>query len=184
MRVIAGQMGGRRLFSVKGMETRPTADRVKEALFNVLAHRVIDARCLDLFAGTGSLGIEALSRGAKEVLWIEKDRRAYEIIQKNLQMLKLQERGKIIQEDVFRACNRLKDAGESFDLIFADPPYHKALLPALLEQLPKGLLRENGTIVLESHRDEKVPYQVGLLEKKREDRYGDTVLHYYQQEEM
>ncbi|KAB2954455.1 16S rRNA (guanine(966)-N(2))-methyltransferase RsmD [Heliorestis acidaminivorans] len=185
MRVIAGQAGGRRLFAVKGLNTRPTADRVKEAMFNVLAHRVQSAQCLDLFAGTGSLGLEALSRGAQSVLWVEKDRRAYQVIQKNIENLGMHNKGKILQQDVFQVCKRLLQEGEKFDLIFADPPYHREILPLLLQSLNEkpGLLTEKGTIILESHRDEKVPNKVGRLEKRREDAYGDTVLHYYQWEE-
>ncbi|MDD2420577.1 MAG: 16S rRNA (guanine(966)-N(2))-methyltransferase RsmD [Heliobacteriaceae bacterium] len=182
MRVIAGQARGRRLATIKGWETRPTADRVKEAIFNVLGWRVTGARCLDLFAGSGALGIEALSRGAVSVHLVEKNRGASRIISKNLSATGLTG-GVVWQRDVFFACRQLLAAGQSFDLIFADPPYGRGLLPSVVESVAAGLLTASGTLVLESGRDDMVPLLVGKMVKRRSDRYGDTVIHYYQGED-
>ncbi|MTV47655.1 16S rRNA (guanine(966)-N(2))-methyltransferase RsmD [Heliobacillus mobilis] len=179
MRIIAGQARGRRLAAVKGSKTRPTADRVKEALFNVLAGRIPDAQCLDLFAGTGALGLEALSRGAEQVYWVEKDHDACRIIQKNMDTTGLAN-GTILRQDVYSACRTLLQQGKRFDLIFADPPYKQNLLPAVLELVAAGLLSADGVLILETSRDETLPERIGRLGHLRSNRYGDTMIHYYQ----
>lgn len=180
MRIIGGQARGHRLSAVRGRDiTRPTADRVKEAIFNVLGGRVIDAKCLDLFAGTGALGLEALSRGAAFVHWVEKNREACQVIRKNIDATGLTQ-GIIIQQDVPVACRRFSEQSKHFDLIFSDPPYGKDLLPAVIHFASLGLLAPKGTLVLESGRDEELPPCCGNIVKRRSDRYGDTVVHYYQ----
>ncbi|MCW2278406.1 16S rRNA (guanine(966)-N(2))-methyltransferase RsmD [Heliophilum fasciatum] len=183
MRVIAGQARGHRLVAVKGWQTRPTTDRVREALFNVLGHRVLGAHCLDLYAGTGALGIEALSRGAAYVYWVEKAKAAWQVIEKNRQTTKMLQ-GEIVKRDVYVACQQWLAEGRSFDLIFADPPYHQGQLLPLLPLMARGLLAPSGTLVLESASDEELPEMVDHLRKRRSDRYGDTVLHYYQWDDL
>ncbi|MBM7867030.1 16S rRNA (guanine(966)-N(2))-methyltransferase RsmD [Heliobacterium gestii] len=181
MRIISGQARGHRLVSVKGWETRPTADRVKEALFNVLAGRCLEAQCLDLFAGTGALGLEALSRGAAFVYWVEKNPAACATIVKNIQSTRL-DRGKVLKQDVRQACQRLLAEGKRFDLIFADPPYKRELWLPVLEMAAAGLLAPEGVLIMESSRDEGLPEQFGSLSRRKQDRYGDTMIHYYQWE--
>ena len=155
MRVIAGQHKGRRLFSPKGQIIRPTADRVKQFMFDVLAYEITAANVLDLFAGTGNLGIEALSRGAEHVVFVEVNRTAVTAIERNVELLHLNNRVSLIQSDVIAYIRRLEFTVNTFDLIFADPPYdYKELDPLIQAIAEKKLLNKNGCFVLE-HRTTK-----------------------------
>ncbi len=163
MRVVGGYLGGRRLLTVPGKETRPTSDRVKEALFGMLGERVEGARVLDLFAGTGALGIEALSRGAREATFVEADPAAVAAIRANLAATGLAG-GTVVVADALRF---LRDAGGHFDLAFVDPPYSFAAWADVLERLPAAVA------VLESRR----PVEPGPgWEVTRSARYGDTAV--------
>jgi 16S rRNA (guanine966-N2)-methyltransferase len=174
MRVIAGRAGGVRLVSPK-TSVRPTMDRVKAAIFSSLGETVIAARVLDLFAGTGALGIEALSRGAESALFVEEDRQSIAAIEKNLE--KTGSKGRIRQQDVF---SFLKSAGpENFRIIFADPPYEQMksgerFTEKLMadQALPK-LLEPDGIFVLEKRPSENLP-ETTLWELKRQKTYGAT----------
>jgi len=175
MRVIAGSAGGIRL-AVPKRGVRPTMDRVKAAIFSSLGDAVVGARVLDLFAGSGALGIEALSRGASSVVFVEEDRQSAEIINGNLAKTKL--KGRVRQQDVFDFVRRASGA-EMFDIIFADPPYEKTkdgerFTEKLLanEQLAQ-LMDADGIFVLEKQPDEALPEmkQWRLLRQKR---YGAT----------
>ena len=175
MRIIAGTSGGIRLFVPKS-ELRPTMDRVKAAIFSSLGERVIGARVLDLFAGTGALGIEALSRGAASATFVERDPRALAAIERNLAQAKLT--GRIRKEDVFAFLSRPGPA-ETYDLIFADPPYERSQpgpsFTSLLlhnHHLPLRLTTE-GLFVLEKRPDEKLP-PTDLWEVTRRRAYGAT----------
>jgi 16S rRNA (guanine966-N2)-methyltransferase len=175
MRVIAGSAGGIRL-AVPKRGVRPTMDRVKAAIFSSLGDAVAGARVLDLFAGSGALGIEALSRGASSVLFVEEDRQSAEIIERNLAKTKL--RGRVRQQDVF---NFLRHAGgaETFQIIFADPPYEKtkhgdSYTERLVtnEMLPR-LLDSSGVFVLEKRPAETLP-EMQLWRLVRQKTYGAT----------
>jgi len=174
MRVIAGRAGGVRLVSPKA-GVRPTMDRVKAAIFSSLGEMVIGARVLDLFAGTGALGIEALSRGADSAVFVEEDRQSIAAIEKNLAKTGFKER--IRQQDVF---SFLKNAGpEQFRIVFADPPYEtmksaERFTEKLLdnEHLP-NLVESNGIFVLEKPPSEKIP-EIKLWELVRQRQYGAT----------
>ncbi|MGI8956159.1 MAG: 16S rRNA (guanine(966)-N(2))-methyltransferase RsmD [Chthoniobacterales bacterium] len=175
MRVIAGTSGGIRLFVPKN-EIRPTMDRVKAAIFSSLGERVIGARVLDLFAGTGALGIEALSRGAASAMFVESDRQAIAAIERNLAQTRLS--GRIRKQDVFDFLNYASTA-ESHDLIFADPPYDKSQLgdsfSRLLlrnDRLPARLTNE-GIFVFEKRPGERLP-TTDLWEVLRRKTYGAT----------
>lgn len=175
MRVIAGRFGGRRLSAPRGSATRPTADRVREALFSMLGDIEGDS-VLDLFAGTGALGIEALSRGAAEVIFVERDRHALQALRGNLAALGLSQQvrpqAQVRVKDALKALDDAISGGEKFDLIFLDPPYAHAgdLGPRLALQLPK-VLSQGGLTVVESDRRE--PLQIGLP-VRRQRLYGDT----------
>ena len=146
MRIIAGKAKGRTLATLKGMHTRPTADRVKEAIFSVLGDRVSDARVLDAFAGSGALGLEAISRGAAEAWFMEKDRAAAEICAKNIAALGFFA-CHLLRGDCLKLLPKLSSAGEPacFDLIFADPPYNRGLLNPLLSLIAEdGWLSKTG----------------------------------------
>jgi 16S rRNA (guanine966-N2)-methyltransferase len=133
MRVIAGEAKGRRLFSVPGESTRPITDRVKTSLFNILAGQVEEARFLDLFAGTGGVGIEALSRGASEAVFVERDERALATIRRNLEVTGLSTRARVVRHDVFKFIAGY--SGEPFDIIHVAPPQYKGLWARTLRAL-------------------------------------------------
>ncbi|MCI9198538.1 MAG: 16S rRNA (guanine(966)-N(2))-methyltransferase RsmD [Lachnospiraceae bacterium] len=150
MRVIAGKARSLKLMTPPGMDTRPTTDRTKETLFNILQPEIGGARFLDLFSGSGAIGIEALSRGAAFAVFVEKDRAAAECIKKNLAFTKLGDNGQILRKDVGAALKSL-EKGEPFDLIFMDPPYGRGLERQVLEYLAhSSLLAEEGTVVVEA----------------------------------
>jgi|HubBroStandDraft_4_1064222.scaffolds.fasta_scaffold07850_6 16S rRNA (guanine966-N2)-methyltransferase len=174
MRVIAGRYGGRRLQAPRGRTTRPTSDRVREALFAMLGE-VQGTRVLDLFAGTGALGIEAISRGARQAVFVERDRGAIEAIEANIGALGLSgEQALIRREDVESALKTARKRKETYDLVLIDPPYGRAneVGPWLQAGLP-GVLAPGARVVLES--DRRTPLGLELaLEKER--RYGDTMI--------
>ncbi|MFZ7104490.1 MAG: 16S rRNA (guanine(966)-N(2))-methyltransferase RsmD [Peptococcaceae bacterium] len=181
MRVIAGSCRGKRLKSVKGYSTRPTADRVKEAIFNVLTPQVKGTKVLDLFAGTGSIGIEALSRGSDFVCFVDKDRKAVQVIKENLSGCKLTDRAQILPLDYLKALNILKSKNINFDLIFLDPPYKMLIIEAILEKIIRlNLLAKDGVIIAETAQDSNLAIEYEDLVKVRENIYGDTKITYFQ----
>jgi len=181
MRVIAGEAKGRRLKSPRGMETRPTSDKVKEALFSILGNRVVDTRMLDLFAGTGAIGIEALSRGAARVDFVESDRAMADILEKNLTACGFHGRAEVYRMDAFKF---LKQIRQPYDLIFADPPYHAWHLKKLLPAVERGaMISPDGLLIVEHFRRIALPNPVGKLRIFRSYEYGDTVLTLYHGEE-
>jgi 16S rRNA (guanine966-N2)-methyltransferase len=174
MRVIAGRLGGRRLKAPRGHVTRPTTDRVREALFSMLAD-VAGARVLDLFAGTGALGIEALSRGAAHAVFVERSRHALAALRANLLDLEIgAEQAEVRPGDALAALQSARERGETYDLVFLDPPYERAreLGEALAGILP-ALLAPNARVVVEA--DRRNPAELPLaVEALR--RYGDTTI--------
>jgi 16S rRNA (guanine966-N2)-methyltransferase len=166
MRVVAGEFKGRRLAAPRGTRTRPTADRVREALFSMLGD-VSDARVLDLYAGSGALGIEALSRGAESATFVERDARAAAVIERNLAALGLDQ--PVVRQDALRFVAR---AEGTYDLVFCDPPYDFAsrLAGPLAERLP-ALTAEGARIVTESDRRKPLELPLPLLTERT---YGDT----------
>ena len=167
MRVVAGTRGGRRITAPKGRDVRPTSDRVREALFSILGERVEGARVLDLFAGTGALGIEALSRGAAQATFVDRDTAA---VRANLDALELD--GEVHRRD---AEAFLRTAAGEYDLVFLDPPYREAgrLGPKLADTLP-AVLAPGALVVSES--DRRDPLHLPGLETLDERRYGDTLI--------
>lgn len=150
-RVIAGQYGGRKLATPEGMNTRPTTDRCKEALFGMLQFDLDGVSFLDLFAGSGQIGIEALSRGAAFSVFVEQGREALACIRRNLTSLGLTPQTEVIPMSVERALARLSYSGRKFDFIFLDPPYQKGLEAITLGQIADAdVLSENGTVIAES----------------------------------
>ncbi len=150
MRVIAGTARSLPLKTLDGIETRPTTDRIKETLFNMIQGGIAGCRFLDLFAGSGAIGIEALSRGAEEAFFVEKSRAACECIRKNLDFTKLAPRGCVIEADVFQALQRL-EGQKPFDYIFLDPPYHMGIEREVLEALQgRSFLNFDTVIIIEA----------------------------------
>lgn len=178
MRVIAGSLRGRRLTAPRGSDTRPTSDRVREALFAMLGD-VGGASVLDLFAGTGALGIEALSRGAARALFVERDRAALRALRANLDALGLHgPRADVRAGDALRVLRDAQKRRETYDLVLVDPPYARAgeLEGALAELLPGVLSRAGGRVAVES--DRRAPLELALA-ALRERRYGDTLIAIY-----
>lgn len=179
MRVIAGRLGGRRLKAPKGTATRPTSDRVREALFSILGD-IEGANVLDLFAGTGALGIEALSRGARQAAFVERDASVVRILSANLEALEIsQEAAEVRRTDALAALRSAQGSKETYDLVFIDPPYREAPTwgPELSAMLP-SLLASNARVVVES--DRRAPLELELP-IEREKRYGDTLITIHRQ---
>lgn len=172
MRVIAGSLGGRRLKAPPGRGTRPTSDRVREAIFSILGE-LDGERVLDLFAGTGALGIEALSRGAASAVFVERDVRAAGVLRENLGALGLgRDRAEIRRSDAIAALRTAAERAELYDLILIDPPYGDApRLGGRLSALLPALLAPNARIVAESDRRGALELEAPILTKRR---YGDT----------
>ena len=176
MRVIAGALKGRRLSSPDWPGLRPTSDKLRETLFNVLGTHVQGARLLDGFAGTGAVGIEALSRGAAHVTFLERDRRALALIDANLQHCGLKEGYAIIRVDFAGAGPRL--AGTPFDIIFLDPPYGEAEMASALT-VASGLATADTRVIIEHAKRDVAPTEVGRLERIRQLTSGDSALAFY-----
>ena len=177
MRIIAGSARRTPLAAPKGQNTRPTADRVKENLFNILTSYVTDARFLDLFCGSGAIGIEALSRGANEAVFVDSSKDAIAALTANLARAKLI--GRIMPMCVFTAISMLAGEGRLYDIIYLDPPYGQGLLDPTLDAIVKStLITQNGSIVAESHVDEEMP-QPGPLILHDTRIYGQTRLLFY-----
>jgi 16S rRNA (guanine966-N2)-methyltransferase len=150
VRIISGERRGKKLLAVHGMSTRPTADRIRESIYNIISARIANASVLDLFAGTGILGIEALSRGARFALLIDNSREPVETIRKNLIACQFETRARVIQHDIQNGLRWLKSDGTLFNLVFVDPPYHQALADSALSHLhDSGALSPEALIVVE-----------------------------------
>jgi len=182
MRVIAGSARGRRLETVPGWSVRPTADRVKEALFSMLLSRVSldDARLLDLYAGSGGLGIEALSRGAAHVVFVEQDRAARQVLERNLGRCGCADRATVLGLPAQRALAELERRGATHDGVLLDPPYGRRLAATTLAALGAGLLLADGAwVVAEHHVDDALAGEYGELRLTASKRYGSTALTLY-----
>jgi 16S rRNA (guanine(966)-N(2))-methyltransferase RsmD len=181
MRITGGGFRSRTLKAPKGSATRPTSDRVREALFSILGPRASAGRVLDLYAGTGALGLEALSRGASAATFVERTKEALVALNANIDALGVRARTRVLAMPVERALGALAQDAERFDLVFADPPYADVTSGAALEVigLAGPLLREGGLLVLEhASRDEPVG-ETGALVREDVRTYGDTALSFY-----
>ena len=148
MRIIAGTARSLPLKTIEGLETRPTTDKIKETLFNMIQPSIADSRFLDLFAGSGGIGIEALSRGASRCVFVEQQRKAAECIRENLNKTKLSEAAVVIQKDVSMALRQLENEGKCFDIIFMDPPYNNLHEEKILGQLSGSSLLHRDTLII------------------------------------
>lgn len=178
MRVIAGKCRGRRLSGFTGLSIRPTSDKVREAVFNILPGGFPFKKVIDLFAGTGAMGIEALSRGAEEAVFVDTDSKAVSIIKKNLEACGL-ENAVILKKDVLGSIRFFSRKGTGFDLIIVDPPYDTSLFEETLKAVDKArLLTRYGVLVAETSR--RAPLKAGLenLEVMDERKYGDTLVYF------
>ncbi len=182
MRVIAGKFRSRQLCSLRGMDVRPTADRLRETLFNVLAAQVEDCVWLDLYAGTGAVGIEALSRGARTVYFVESSRKAAAVIRNNLRSLGIEEGYEVLEREAEQALRLLDSQAVSCDVCFLDPPYRmKRAYAEVLGFLGQSQLLKRASLVVAEHDKHFDPGgKFGALERYRELRQADAVLSFYQ----
>jgi len=184
VRVIAGIAKGRRLKSLPGSATRPITDRVKEALFDILWPRLEGAHFLDLFAGTGSVGIEALSRGAERAVFVDQGRKAVQLIKENLALTGLTDGARVIRQDVFRFIR--KGALAPFDIVYLAPPQYRGLWAETLRALDshEEILKPEGLIIAQMHPKEYQELRLEVLGLQERRRYGSTLLCFYTLKEL
>lgn len=172
MRVIAGKAKGARLKTEAGDKIRPTADRVKESMFSIIQFYLEGANALDLFCGSGALGIEALSRGAKSCVFVDGREKSLKTAAENLEKTKLSEAAKLCCSG---AAEYIKTCRDRFDVIFLDPPYKKGLIPGILKLIDTcNILSKDGIIICESHQGDEMPEQAGELSREKTYRYGQV----------
>ena len=181
MRITGGQVRGRHLASLKGLQIRPSSDLVRQAIFNLIGQDTFGKKVLDLFAGTGSLGIEALSRGAMEALFIDNSIRAIKLINTNLKKCGYEALGSIMKKDLGRGLPRNRTfISKRFDLVFTDPPYRKGFLPPLLKELSEiNVLAPSTLVVTESSQNDPLPEAFGELQRIKNRTYGETNINVY-----
>ena len=177
MRIIGGEAKGRRLKAPQGAGTRPTADRVRETIFNILGQRLSGERVLDLYAGSGALGLEAVSRGAATAVLVERDPKAAGICSENVAALGFGQRAQVLRSDVLAALPRL--AGP-FDLVFIDPPYADGPAAALQLLADRNLVAPGGSVVAEHDKRDELAASFGDLTRMDVRRFGDTAVSFYE----
>lgn len=180
MRVITGKARGVQLKTPAGMETRPTADRVKEALFSIINYDIPGAAVLDLFGGTGQLGIEALSRGAKSAVFVDAREDACKLIRENLRRTKLEGEGRVIRSDYLEYLSRCK---ERYNIIFLDPPYAEVFLENALNRITEiDILQSDGIIVTERPLGKELPWEMPGYTRSKDYKYGKILLTLYRKD--
>ena len=181
MRIGGGKFRGIQVVAPSGKKTRPTGGRLKKSLFDILALRLADARVLDLFAGAGALGLEALSRGASHVTFVERNRAAANAIRKNLEKLRLTKQAELLQRDAESAIKFLGGGHEAFDLVLLDPPYRADNHAALLQKIGSAsLAKPGGLVILEHHHKTPLADTYASLAKVREVRAGESCLTFFE----
>jgi 16S rRNA (guanine(966)-N(2))-methyltransferase RsmD len=181
VRVIGGTLRGRKLSPLRGLRIRPTSDYVRESIFNILADFVGGAVVLDLFAGTGSLGIEALSRGATSAVFVDKHPLAIKILIRNISACLLQEQSTLLRRDIFRDPLFLKAMGRTFDLIFVDPPYGKGFVERTLHLLDRSeCIAKGACVAIEHSIHERLPQTVAHFEQTSGKQHGNTLVSFYE----
>lgn len=180
MRIIAGEAKNRKLKTRKGFDTRPTLESVKESLFSIIAPYLEESIFLDLFSGSGSIALEAISRGAKRAVMIEKDSEALRYIIENIDSLGFTDRCRAYKNDVLRAVEILGKKGEKFDIIFMDPPYQDELCKKVLKEIEKAnILKDDGLIICEHHLYENLDDEIASFRKTDERKYNKKILTFY-----
>lgn len=181
MRVIAGEFKGRRLNSLSGDNTRPTSDKIKGSIFNMIGPYFEDEVVLDLYSGSGNLGIEAISRGCEKAYCFDNHFKAIQIIQENIKLTKKSEAFVVKKMDAEKAIDWLSENNCSFDLIFLDPPYAKQIIEKQLEKmLMLNLINDYGRVICETDKSVVLPEKIGRLHLQKEQHYGTTKVSIYQ----
>ncbi len=178
MRIVAGKRKGLTIRTIESDSTRPTRDVVREALFSILTNRISDSVFLDLFAGSGAIGIEAISRGAEFAYFSDINPQCIKVINENIAKAKFEEESKVFKADYKLVLNKLKDI--KFDIIYIDPPYNKGIgIDAMNIISENEMLSEDGVIILETDTNEEVPEVIGRYIKYNEKKYGRNILNLF-----
>ena len=165
MRIISGKARGTKLYTLEGTNTRPTLDRVKESIFNIIQNEIEDATVLDLFAGSGAIGLECLSRGAKKAVLCDKSKEAIQIIKRNIEKTHMEEKAQIINADYENCLEKLKN--EQFDIIYIDPPYATNYIFKSLEKIKEiGIVKKESIIIVETDDEQRILKEIGNIEIK------------------
>ena len=179
MRIIGGEFKGRKLFCVQGEKTRPTSDRIREAIFNILSTQIEASVVLDLFAGTGALGLEALSRGAQNAIFIEAHKKALAVLRRNVNALGLEDRATILKWDILKNLNCLKAFSACVNLVFMDPPYNRQLIDPALSNLHFCSCLQAGARVIVEHSPREAIWGDELPFQREDQRtYGKTLVSF------
>ena len=179
MRIIAGELKGRKLHRLEGKQTRPTSDRLRETIFNILSFKTQQAVVLDLFAGTGAMAIEALSRGADSAVLVDDSSQAISLISQNIRAFSLEKKARVQRWDIARNLNLLRLVQPPFDLVFMDPPYNRNLIgPTLNNLLQSASLAAQACIVIEHSVLESIPFDDPQLECDDQRTYGKTMVSF------
>lgn len=184
MRIISGIAKGRKLLSPLTMETRPTLDRVKESIFDIIQIKIYGSKVIDVFAGTGSLGLEALSRGASNCYLIDKSKDTYDLLRQNVTNLKFEDKCKTFNMDSYKVLEQLGESSEKFDIIFIDPPYVKDMIPPAILIIEKyKMLLNRGIIVTKVDSIEEIYQGTDKIKLYNHRKYGNTTICFYRCEE-
>jgi 16S rRNA (guanine966-N2)-methyltransferase len=184
MRVISGIAKGKKLLSPLTMETRPTLDRVKESIFDIIQMKIYGSKVIDVFAGTGSLGLEAVSRGAVNCFLIDKGKDTYDLLKQNVINLKFEDKCKIFNMDSYKVLEQLGEGHEKFDIIFIDPPYAKDMIPPAVKIIEKyRMLSNDGIIVTKIDSKEEIYEGTTEIKIYNHRKYGNTTICFYRYEE-
>lgn len=184
MRVISGERRGIALKAVPGRNTRPTTDKVKESMFNMLGQYFNGGLCLDLFAGSGGLGIEALSRGMGKVIFIDRDGQALSTIRENLRLTRYEEQSEVFRNDYKQAMRALKKRDLQFDLVFLDPPYKDGIIEQIVSYLDtNAMMKPDGMIVTEHHKNTPLQSEIGSFHQIKYENYGICSVQIYKKTE-
>jgi len=179
LRIIGGELKGRKLISIRGLHTRPTSDRTREAIFNILGSRVHGAMVLDLFAGTGALGIESISRCAEHVFFIDMHKRAISVLRRNIEAFSLEKKTTVIQWNILKNLDCIQSIDHAVDLAFMDPPYNKHLIePSLFNLHRSGCLASGARLIVEHSQFEPMPQSELPFELVDQRRYGKTLVSF------
>ena len=179
MRIISGDLKGKKLHSIKGTKTRPTSDRVRESIFNIIAFNVENTCILDLFAGTGAFAIEALSRGAMFAVFIDISKNAVSAIRENIKSCNLDDKFKVIKWDITKNLTCIEHSNPAFDLVFMDPPYDKKFLKPALLNLHLSCCMEKGCLIIVEHSlREPIPKEPAVFEITDQRKYGKTLVSF------
>lgn len=180
LRIVSGTCKGRALKAAPGITTRPTTDKVKEAIFNMIGPYFSGGIGLDLFAGSGGLGLEGISRGLDQVIFVDRDSKAIQTIRKNIEICQFQSQAEVYRNDATRALNAILKRELTFNVIFLDPPYKLQQLTSLISIIDdQNLLEQNGSIVAEHAEEITLPEKIGSLTKTKYEKYGITAISIY-----